>query len=670
MLIVNPVIVEPLTREWEAARAEIEQAVARTHEAQAEIRALEEEAGAAFALSGEVDEEADRKAWNRRRALRGEITRAWTTARGRHQGYLERLRRFRVLDPACGSGNFLYLALLQLKDLEHRANLEAEALGLERPAPQVGPEAVKGIEINPYAAELARVTVWIGEIQWMRKNGFAANRNPVLKPLQNIELGDAILVTDGSPRTWPVANAIIGNPPFLGDRLMRRALGDDYVNALRSAFSGRVPGGADLVTYWFDIARHQLESDMAQRAGLVATNSIRGGANRQVLNSIAEHLKIFNAWKDEPWINEGAAVRVSLICFSQSAYSNICKLDNKIVKNIYSNLASGVTDITKSEKLIENKASCFYANVKAGKFDLPGDLARRWLNAVNPNGRPNSDVVQPWANAMDVTRRWSDKWAVDFGVTTPMAEAALYEKPFQYVVENVKPHRDQTKRKKYRENWWLFAEPVPGMRQALSFMERFIATPAVAKHRVFVWLPVTIVPDHQLMVIARDDDTTFGILHSRFHELWSLRMGTSLEDRPRYTPTTTFETFPFPEGLTPNVPAADYADDPRARRIAEVARRLDATRETWLNPPELVRREPEVVPGYPDRLLPVDDAAARELKKRTLTNLYNQRPAWLDQLHRELDEAVAAAYGWPADLADEDILERLLALNLERAARQ
>ncbi len=177
-------------------------------------------------------------------------------------------------------------------------------------------------------------------------------------------------------------------------------------------------------------------------------------------------------------------------------------------------------------------------------------------------------------------------------------------------------------------------------------------------------------PDHQLIAIARDDGTSFGILHSRFHELWSLRMCTWLGvgNDPRYTPSTCFETFPFPEGLTPNLPASSYADDPRAVAIASAAAELDRLREAWLNPPDLVRVEPEVVPGYPDRVLPRDAAAAAELKKRTLTNLYNARPAWLDHAHRRLDAAVAAAYGWPADLPDDDILARLFALNQERAA--
>jgi type II restriction/modification system DNA methylase subunit YeeA len=194
--------------------------------------------------------------------------------------------------------------------------------------------------------------------------------------------------------------------------------------------------------------------------------------------------------------------------------------------------------------------------------------------------------------------------------------------------------------------------------------------PRRLRSRLFGWLEASICADHQLIAIARDDDTTFGILHSRFHEAWSLRLGTSLEDRPRYTPTTTFETFPFPEGLTPNIPAAAYAADPHAICIAGAAKKLNDLRRNWLNPADLVRIEPEVVPGYPDRILPKDADAAKKLKARTLTNLYNQRPQWLADAHEALDRAVAAAYGWPEDISTEEALEKLLALNLARRARQ
>jgi type II restriction/modification system DNA methylase subunit YeeA len=210
---------------------------------------------------------------------------------------------------------------------------------------------------------------------------------------------------------------------------------------------------------------------------------------------------------------------------------------------------------------------------------------------------------------------------------------------------------------------------------------RYLVTPTVAKHRVFAWVETGVCPDHQLIAIARDDDTTFGILHSRFHEAWSLRLGTWLGvgNDPRYTPTTTFETFPFPAGLTPNIPAADTAADPRAQRIAAAAKTLDDLRRAWLNPPDLIEIVPEVTPTaaageapgrYPDRILPKNVEAAVKLKQRTLTNLYNQRPRWLADAHDALDRAVAAAYGWPEDIATDDALQRLLALNLERAAAQ
>lgn len=283
-----------------------------------------------------------------------------------------------------------------------------------------------------------------------------------------------------------------------------------------------------------------------------------------------------------------------------------------------------------------------------------------------------SDVLRPWVNGMDIVRRPSGKWIIDFGWSMSEADAALYEAPFSFVQKHIRPEREANNREQYRVFWWRHVEPRQGMWARLRGLQRYIATCRVAKHRIFRWLETGTVPDSAIIVIARDDDTSFGIVHSRFHELWALRMGTSLEDRPRYTPSTTFETFPFPEGLTPDIPAVDYADDPRAQAVAAAAARLDELRENWLNPSDLVRCEPEVVPGYPDRILPVDDAAAKELAKRTLTNLYNARPAWLDHAHRALDEAVAEAYGWGDDyragvLTDDEILARLFRLNQERA---
>lgn len=650
MMIVQPVIVEPLLVEWAGVKARITEVLDNAPKATKDKLLRGAELAAA--------------------------TRAYNEAEALHKGFIERLKAFRVLDPACGSGNFLYIALLELKNIEHRANLEAEALGLPRAFPTLGPEAVKGIELNPYAAELARVSVWIGEIQWMRRNGFEAAKNPILRSLGTIECRDAVLAPDGTRAEWPQADVVVGNPPFLGNKKMIRELGEDYSVALRKAWP-EVPGSADLVTYWFAKAWKMMLTGRLVKAGLVATNSIRGGANREVLKPIVEGGRIFEAWGDEEWTVDGAAVRVSLVCFDGKVAST-AHLDGVEVTQIYSDLSARVSgvDLSKSARLQEMKGLCFQGTIKNGEFDIPGLVARQWLSAPNnPNGKTNQEVVKPWSNGMDITRRPSDKWVIDFGTNLTERDAALFEVPFAHILEKVKPVRAKLRRQGHREIWWIHGESRPGMRRALNGLPRYIATPRVSKFRIFVWFDASTIPDSALYAIARDDGTSFGILHSYFHELWALRMCTYLGvgNDPRYTPSTTFETFPFPKGLTPDIPAADYAADPRAVAIATHAARLNELRENWLNPANLVNRVPEVVPGYPDRILPKDDAAAKELKKRTLTNLYNARPAWLDHAHKALDEAVAEAYGWGDDwraglLTDDEILARLFRLNQVRAA--
>ncbi len=638
MLIVEPVVIRPWLTEWAVEKAE--------------IAANLESAEATKAPAGR--------------------TKRRNEAERRYRTFLDRLRAFTVLDPACGSGNFLYLALQALKDLEHQVQLEAEAFGFQRAFPEIGPTNVKGIELNPYAAELARVSVWIGEIQWMRRNGFSESRNPILKPLDTIECRDAILTPGNTEPDWPEADVVIGNPPFLGSKMLIDNLGEDYVSRMYATYAGRVPADADLVCYWFYKAGQQVSSGKANRAGLVATNSIRGGANRRALSAATKNRRIFEAWSDEPWVIDGAAVRVSLVCFSPAGNEAVAstRLDGAAVDEIYTDLTArrdGIgVDLTKARRLAENDGVAFMGDTKGGPFDIPGDLAREWLRLpANPNSRTNADVLKPWVNAMDLTRRPAGKWIVDFGATMPIDEAALYEEPFHWTREHVYPMRQKNRRLAYRENWWRHAEPRPKMRAALDGLSRCIATPTVAKYRLFAWLDARICPDHQLIVIARDDDTTFGILHSRFHEIWSLRLGTWLGkgNDPRYTPTSTFATFPFPTGLSPAVPAAEQAPDPRATAIAVAARRLVELRDRWLNPPEWVEWVDEPVPGYPKRPVPRDEQAANALKNRTLTNLYNARPQWLADAHDTLDEAVAAAYGWPADISDEDVLRELLALN-------
>ncbi len=576
MMLVNPVIVRPLREEWSAAKKDIEQLVDEAH-----------------LKSGQ--------------AYRNAIAKA-EEARSR---FLERLRKVTVLDPACGSGNFLYLALQAVKDIELRANLECEALGLAPRAPAVGPEIVKGIEINPLAAELARTTIWIGDIQWSLRNGIYARPEPILRKLDAIVCRDAVLSQNGDGAAietqWPETEFIVGNPPFLGGKLMRAGLGNETVDRLFSVYEGRVSPEADLVVYWFEKARAALKAKQVKRVGLVATNSIRGGANRRVLDRIVAEDRIFDAWSDEAWVVDGAAVRVSLICFSQD--HDPAWLNGQAVAGINADLTSGSLDLTRARRLTENLSTAYMGDTKGGAFDVPGGIARGWLALPkNPNGNSNAEVLRPWRNGMDVTRRSRDMWIVDFGWEMLERDASLYEEPFGYVVDKIKPTRIKNRRESYAKFWWRHVEPRPAMWRALSKLKRYIATPTVAKHRVFIWMDCRICPDHQLIVVARDDDVTFGILHCRFHEAWSLRSGTWLGvgNDPRYTPTTTFETYPLPEGLTPDVPATNFASDPRAITIATAAKRLDSLRNNWLNPPDLVRIEPEVVPGYPDRIVPKD----------------------------------------------------------------
>jgi len=671
--IVEPVIVRPLTAEWEAAYAEIKASCDEMAAADLAKKAVLEraadalKAGVADAKSGEAARRKELTAIAKKRDL------AYGAAKDRLEAFLDRLDRFRVLDPACGSGNFLYVALHALKDLELRAQVDAERLGIPAPVHRVGLDCVRGIEIEDYAAELARVTLWIGDLQWMRKNGYTAYAEPILSSLDQIENRDALLNPDGTEADWPAVDVIVGNPPFLGGKRMRDGLGDKYVETLFAAYKGRVPAEADFVCYWVEkawraIGGSNLAPATTQRAGLVTTNSIRGGASRRVIAPITDADALMEAWADEPWVLDGAAVRVSMLGFGRGFLER--RLEGRASPQINADLTGAAVDLTKAVRLKENVGVAFMGDTKGGSFDVSGDQARAWLQLpLNPNGRPNSDVLKPWRNAMDVTRRPADKWIIDFGWTLNEADAALYEAPFRHCLLFVKPDRDRNNRETYRMHWWRHVEPRPRMWQNISNLSRYIATPRVAKFRTFDWLSRSTVPDSRVFVFATESDVLFGVLHSRTHELWSLRTASwhGVGNDPTYNTESCFETFPFPEGLTPNIPAADYAADPRAVAIAEAATELNRLREAWLNPPDLVRIEPEVVPGYPDRILPKDEEAAKVLKTRTLTNLYNQRPAWLDMAHKRLDAAVAAAYGWPADLPDDEILARLFALNQERS---
>jgi type II restriction/modification system DNA methylase subunit YeeA len=625
--------------------------------------------------------------------------------------FLDRLAALRVLDPACGSGNFLYVSLSLLKDLEQEVIAFAANLGLTEFEPRVSPAQLYGLEKDDFAHELASIVVWIGFLQWKLKNGYdPAGETPILKPLNNIQCMDAILSLTASTLTpalslkgrgshpspfkgegpgmrviteptWPACDVIVGNPPFLGDKKMRAELGDDYVEALRKLYGDRIPGQSDLCCYWFEKARAMIAEGNLKRAGLLATNSIRNGANQTVLERIKQTGDIFWAWSDREWIpkdraSDTAAVNVSMIGFDNGT-EKWRELDGQVVNSINSDLSSSV-NVTQAIPLGENSGICFLGMMKAGPFDIDSSIAQYMLSVVgNPNQRPNSDVIKRRLGGQDVTGRWRDGWVIDFGVMTEV-EAASYERPFEYVKKHVKPLRDTNRRESMKRRWWMFGETRPGLRKAIKDLTRCIVTPEVAKHRLFVWMDTSVVPDHKLHVFARDDDYFFGVLHSRIHEIWSLKIGSTLEDRPSYSSSRTFETFPFPwpPGQEPSRGEAFAKDNQsisasasgsksnrsdhganasplqRELAIAQAAKELVELRDRWLNP-------------HKDQPAGIDVT----LKKHTLTNLYNENPTWLQNAHRKLDEAVFAAYGWPSNLNDDEILARLLELNLQRAGK-
>jgi type II restriction/modification system DNA methylase subunit YeeA len=612
VLIVEPVLMAPLRREWAALKDDVEQMKA---------------------VAGEANQK-------KKSAVVKKIGMKLRT-------FADKIAAVQVLDPACGSGNFLYVALRLLLDLQNEVISLSDHLGAGRFFISVSPSQVHGIEINEYAHELAQITIWIGYIQWLLDNGYGLPAEPILKPMQTILHMDAILAYDDTGRPvepeWPAADVIIGNPPFLGGKRMRSELGDAYIDKLFELYDGRVPREADLVCYWFEKAHAMIEAGQVKRAGLLATQGIRGGANRKVLERIKETGEIFWAYSDRNWVLDGATVHVSMIGFDAREETSFY-LDGKSVTAINPDLTSNI-DLTIAKPLNENLNICYMGITPGGPFTISDELAVKWLSSsTNPNGKSNSDVIRPYYNGQDVTGNSRRVWIIDFGTKALLEEAALYELPFEYVKLKVKPFRDKNRRISYKEKWWLHAESRPAMREAINGLSRYIVTPRVSKYRIFAWIPGGAFVDSATFLFSRDDDYFFGVLHSKPHELWARATGTQLREAEsgfRYTPTSTFETFPFPWR-----PGEEPKTGARFQAIASSAKELVEMRDRWLR---------------------AEGLSEEERKKRTLTNLYNARPTWLDLAHKKLDAAVCDAYGWPHDLTDEQILERLLTLNLERA---
>lgn len=637
LLIVNPVLMRPLERQWEAIQAEAEP----------------------------IREKFDKALESSNRRNQTTYSNQLTALR---EKMLKPLREISVLDPACGSGNFLYVALQRLMDMEKEVIKHSLFAGLPEPFPEVHPRQMYGIEINPIAHALASIVVWIGYLQWRRTNGYLTQpKEPILEDIhENIRNMDAILAydTEGKPiePEWVAVDVIIGNPPFLGGKRLKGELEDRYVKDLRTLYGRYIPAFTDLVGYWFEKSRQQIIGKKVSRVGLLATKSIALGANLPVMKNIKETCDIFMAWDDRDWILDGAAVRVAMVGFDDGSELERT-LNNESISVINADLTSGV-DVTQANQLNENLNVSFIGVQKGGPFDITYEKGQEMLRAVNSNGLDNADVIKPLLNGSDIARRSSNRYIIDFGVDITKEQASKYTEPFNYIKENVIPKRTA----KHYDNYpfWLLWNTRPAMRKAMKNTNRYIVTPIVTKHRIFVWLDTNVLPDKRLVAFTRDDDYFFGILHSKAHEIWSLSLASShgKGNTPRYTPTTSFETFPFPY-----VPGAEDESAEAYQKISQAAKQLHEERDAWLNPGKS---------GFSER---------GSLKNRTLTNLYNALAVFrgkdkmkikpeagdfaprLMELHDALDKAVCDAYGWDTDILsdEEEILRSLLALNLERA---
>ncbi len=693
--LVQPALLDPLRSEWESALA-----AAHLHEQEGKFKE---------ALA-EVD------------------------------AFQQRLASLRVLDPACGSGNFLYVALELLKRLEGEVLEVHEELALALGGAQtaldiesfrVTPAQLLGIEVNPRAAAIAELVLWIGYLQWhFRTRGNVPLPSPIIRNHHNIDCRDALLawvaveplldeagqpvthwdgrttrphpvtgepVPDETARTpalhyveprqalWPRADFIVGNPPFIGAASMRFALGDGYVEAVRRAYKS-VPDSADYVMFWWHRAAEAVRSGggkpgEARRFGFITTNSLRQTFNRRV---VAHHLgqkkalALLFAVPDHPWVDgaDGADVRIAMTVGAADpdgdregrllrvtgeapgsdfvAEVTLHETQGKILPDltIGANVASAVK--LEANEGISNRGVTFMG---AG-FIISEERAHK-LGWGRIDGLEKH--IRPIRNGRDITASSREKWVIDMLGLTADEVQVHFPEAYQWLYERVKAERDAKRGRskdadEYADNWWLLAKPRSSFRPALDSITRYIATPMTAKHRMFTFLDQNILPDQGLIAIALDDAYFLGVLSSRVHVVWALRAGGTLEDRPRYNNSQIFETFPFPDA-TPE----------QRDRIRDIAERLDAHRQRQqaLHPDLTLTGMYNVLEtlrsGQPL------SAKERAIHERGLVSL-------LRQLHDELDAAVAAAYGWPAasptGLADEEILLRLVELNITRAAEE
>ena len=657
------------------------------------------------------------------------------------QAFHYQLCQTRVLDPACGSANFLYVAL------EHMKRLEGEVLAfiaerregqgmLEGEGLTVDPHQFLGMEINPRAAAIAEMVLWIGYLQWhYRLNDRLDLPEPILRDFKNIECrdalieydsrepeqdanGDPVTIWDGitmkeSPTTgelipdetgrttvyryhnprraeWPEADYIVGNPPFIGNKRLRAALGDGYVDALREVYRGAVPESSDFVMYWWHIAAETVRSGQAQRFGFITTNSLKQTFNRRViephLGDAKKPLSLAFAVPDHPWVdgNDGAAVRIAMTVGvagdqpgvlqkvtheqGESDDSRAVVLNRRVGK-LFSDLSIGAnvaaTSVLKANGLVSNRGVIPHG---AGMLLTEHDAEQM------EEGAP----IRKYRNGRDITGIPRGLLVIDcYGLSSEEVRDR-YPRLYQWLLERVKPDRDAHRDRDLREKWWLHRRNNEDLRRSLGGVDRYIATVQTSKHRIFTFLDKEILPDDKLIAIALSEGSWLGVLSSRIHMLWALVTGGALGvgNDPIYNKSKCFEAFPFPN-----------LSEEQSARIGKTAEQIDQHRKRQqANHPSLTLtgmynvleklRAGESIHDNPKDLAVYEQGLVEVLK----------------ELHDELDRAVFEAYGWP-DLADtlvgrpgastplpdkssvqaeaeEDLLMRLVELNRQRAAEE
>ncbi|WP_171189224.1 class I SAM-dependent DNA methyltransferase, partial [Alienimonas chondri] len=668
--LVLPTVVEPLRDEWQATRA----------------------AAAAQLQAGAADD-----------------------ARAAVRAFHEQLCDLRILDPACGSGNFLYVALEHLKQLEGEVLETLREFGEETQTltDTVGPQNVLGIELNPRAAAIAELVVWIGYLRWhLATRGVETLPDPILSSQKTIEHRDAVLAYDarvprldeqGEPLTtwdgrttkphpvtgaevpdetarvpvydyqnprpadWPRADYIIGNPPFVGNKRMRDDLGWAYVDALREAW-GTVPDSCDYVMHWWDRAASLVAQGACLRAGLITTNSITQTFSRRVVERHLSDVSLAYAIPNHPWVDEadGAAVRVAMTVINRGSIegklatvvsegeSNELAIDVEFEERegaINSDLTIGA-NLTAALPLKSNFGLCGQGVKLVDKrkgFFVGGDFP---LGEVNPNTQQT--IVRPYISTKEVKYGTQPRNVIDFFGLNVEDSRRLHPSAYQRVVDYVKPDRDQNKRKSIREIWWRFAWERPVIREALRDLGRYIVTLGTSKHRYFAFFETKYVWDGALFAISSDDSFVLGVLSSKVHTVWTLRSGgrMGVGNDPVYNNTRCFDPFPFPD-----------ATDAQAERIRDLGEQLDAHRKRVQS-----EHADLTLTGLYNVLEALRAGAALTDKQRDVHD--RGLVGVLRALHDDLDAAVADAYGWPAELTDEEILTRLVALNAERAAEE